>query len=1090
SAEECSATNLCESGCCSKYGFCGFGDDHCGSGCLSTCDAIEDDGLSGGGSECSASVPCKVGCCSKYGNCGYGEDYCSKGKGCVNNCGLKSECDAGWGLDWAESKKCPLNVCCSKYGFCGTTEDFCGEKDKVDRPSCSVGSQSINRVVGYYEEWSEARPCGGMIPEGIPAGYYTHINFAFANIDPDTFAITASADRDDELWRRVQSLRLEQPGVEIWIALGGWVFNDAEQPTATTFSDIAGSEINQKLFAKSLLAMMSTYGFDGVDIDWEYPVAEDRSGRKADFHNFPKWMKNLRSQLHSSGKEYGLSLTLPASFWYLQHFDVKELEDAVDWFNIMTYDIHGTWDMNNTWVGPFLNPHTNLTEVKGAMDLLWRNDIDPSKVTMGLAFYGRGFTLASPDCAEPGCTYLSGGNAGQCSETIGFLLNSEIQTIIDDNNLTPKFYEEDAVKAVSFGDQWVSYDDADTFKIRGDFAKSQCLGGVMVWAISHDNNNHSSAKALTRGLGRERMDFPDYPKAVSTSSTASDSSAQLSSRSLTKRADNDKNVDVCGATAEKTAQVDGNYPDFVFASSNGAGGEQVCHTGAKSFCCKKDATPWQFKKCDWKKKATHRIKSDVFCEASCPDGSTRLGMHMGDCMLSWEAYCCEGDPPVISKPEEDDPGNDDNDDDDDTKAIEPRDPKQQYYSQYKSLIERYMTEPGAPDDWQSSSWSGDNNDDKKIGLWDKRSILVLESFELLNAYTARTVETMLEETTYLWDVDGPAAEYGEAFLIESMNGVIADSGYTLNTYAYVSDMTANPNTANDGMQYLNSAASYLCEVADSSGSAKRDLEGGYKGVERGTSLDRRHINVLGAYGNLLLFQPTIEDILDGILNSALTLQYARWEHYNDNNHGARAAQPGPFLELAYWIGSTVGVLGSNAHVYQEDPSDRWVVFHIHTINDVHTHIPSEDTDNPFMGVTHITAYHGQRVGQRYRGGNLRIENRDTRRHNDGSYVGNTRSSPMECPTDQRWYVGSLEMEQVPLEEHMYAVTLQQWGESLRTMGYLAREGYSVLYNGFAPDYTNYRRNGRGIGVNFLIYSTLVNDVRYLSVQRIGDAGLQ
>jgi chitinase len=107
-----------------------------------------------------------------------------------------------------------------------------------------------------------------MSPEGIPAGYYTHVNFAFAGINPKTFEITMSEKGDDELWTRIQSLRLEQPGVEIWIALGGWVFNDADQPTATTFSDIAGSEENQKAFAKSLLSMMSTYNFDGVDIDW------------------------------------------------------------------------------------------------------------------------------------------------------------------------------------------------------------------------------------------------------------------------------------------------------------------------------------------------------------------------------------------------------------------------------------------------------------------------------------------------------------------------------------------------------------------------------------------------------------------------------------------------------------------------------------------------------------------------------------------------------------------------------------------------------------------------------------------------------
>lgn len=43
------------------------------------------------------------------------------------------------------------------------------------------------------------------------------------------------------------------------------------------------------------------------------------------------------------GDSYGISITLPSSFWYLQHFDVVTMQDYLDWFNVMSYDIHGTW---------------------------------------------------------------------------------------------------------------------------------------------------------------------------------------------------------------------------------------------------------------------------------------------------------------------------------------------------------------------------------------------------------------------------------------------------------------------------------------------------------------------------------------------------------------------------------------------------------------------------------------------------------------------------------------------------------------------------------------------------------------------------
>lgn len=49
----------------------------------------------------------------------------------------------------------------------------------------------------------------------------------------------------------------------------------------------------------------------------------------------------------------------------------------------MSYDLHGTWDLANKWVGPYLNAHTNLTEIDSALDLLWLHDISPDKIVMG-----------------------------------------------------------------------------------------------------------------------------------------------------------------------------------------------------------------------------------------------------------------------------------------------------------------------------------------------------------------------------------------------------------------------------------------------------------------------------------------------------------------------------------------------------------------------------------------------------------------------------------------------------------------------------------------------------------------------------------
>jgi chitinase len=73
----------------------------------------------------------------------------------------------------------------------------------------------------------------------------------------------------------------------------------------------------------------------------------------------------------------------------MQNFDIVSIDPIVDWFNIMTYDLHGTWDATDKYIGAVALAHTNLTEIKQSLELLWRNHIDPARVNLGLGFYGR-----------------------------------------------------------------------------------------------------------------------------------------------------------------------------------------------------------------------------------------------------------------------------------------------------------------------------------------------------------------------------------------------------------------------------------------------------------------------------------------------------------------------------------------------------------------------------------------------------------------------------------------------------------------------------------------------------------------------------
>ncbi|CAG8960671.1 hypothetical protein HYFRA_00013439, partial [Hymenoscyphus fraxineus] len=451
---------------------------------------------------CNADNPCIEGCCSSSSNvCGYGPNYCGLDY-CIANastngtCAHLSECDPGvnpgwgttWGSDYASATTCPLHVCCSEYGFCGTAPDFCGDSS-VAEPVCD-GSSATQRTIGYYEGWNLERTCQTMEPEDIPIGGYTHLNFAFLFIDPDTYTVTPMEPSQEALYSRVVALKKKKSTLEVWISIGGWSFNDPGR-TQTTFGRLAASTSLQSTFFASLLKFLDTYGFDGVDLDWEYPGADDRGGTDADYKNYVSFLANLRSTLDNAGKRYGLSLTLPSSYWYLKHFDLVNLSKSIDWFNMMTYDLHGGWDADDPWIGSIVNSHTNLTEIQSAMDLLWRNDIHPSQVVMGLGFYGRSFTINDTSCTMAGCPFSAPGIAGPCTANSGTLSFSEIEAILDDESRgAVKTYDSTAAVQIVVYDtnQWVSYDDWRSFETKMDWANSHCIGGTMVWAVSLDSD--------------------------------------------------------------------------------------------------------------------------------------------------------------------------------------------------------------------------------------------------------------------------------------------------------------------------------------------------------------------------------------------------------------------------------------------------------------------------------------------------------------------------------------------------------------------------------------------------------------------------
>lgn len=369
---------------------------------------------------------------------------------------------------------------------------------------------------------------------------------------------------------------------------------------------------------------MNSYGFDGVDLDWEYPGADDRGGVSADTANYVSLVKEMKAAF---GNKYQLTVTIPTSYWYLQHFDIKGMQDSVEWFNLMSYDLHGVWDADSEFLGPYIAPHTNLTEIDLALDLLWRAGVDSSKVVLGQGWYGRSFTLASSSCNTPNgvCQFTGGADAGPCSKASGILDYQEIADIISKNNLEPVHDKTAGVKWITWdSNQWVSYDDADTFKQKTDLANSRCLAGMMVWAMDQvdqtaDNGFGGSAAAAGSNVSKDQQDTANQ--------------ATLDKQASVSCYTSDCGVSCKDGTTE-VAQYNGQPGQL--STSNRCGKKQY-----RSLCCDNKA---QVDQCSWR---GYR-GSGLSCTSGCADGETEMTTNTNqhtnkgdkDCHGGLQSFCC------------------------------------------------------------------------------------------------------------------------------------------------------------------------------------------------------------------------------------------------------------------------------------------------------------------------------------------------------------------------------------------------------------------------------------------------------------------
>lgn len=449
---------------------------------------------------------------------------------------------------------------------------------------------------------------------GIPVGALTHAYFSFGYITPGDFKVAPMDNLPVDLFDDFTAIKKNNIGLKTIVALGGWTFNDNNTATQPVFSNMVSTAANRKLFIGNLFGFMRKHSFDGVDFDWEYPGAGDRGGKPDDGKNFVQFLKELDQVNKQQPVKYSVSFTIPTSYWYLRHFDLKAVH-YVDFVNVMSYDLHGVWDSNNP-IGSHIYGHSNITEIDQALKLLWRNNVPANKLNLGLGFYGRSFTLSNPSCTTPGCGFKAGGQKGPCTDASGVLSYREIKSVIKQHKLKPYHDKVAGVKWITWNnDQWVSYDDVETFKQKIKFANDQGLAGLLIWAIDQDTDDLEALSGVVA------------PRSIKDLARKAEKKAYWEDATVP-----DCYVTGCGGTCKA---------GFIKIEQQPCGGAKAVtrHSSEADslLCCPIDGAPDR-KNCQWRGSAPS-------CNGHCHDNEVAVEMNRwGDgkyCEDGNKVFCCE-----------------------------------------------------------------------------------------------------------------------------------------------------------------------------------------------------------------------------------------------------------------------------------------------------------------------------------------------------------------------------------------------------------------------------------------------------------------
>lgn len=226
-----------------------------------------------------------------------------------------------------------------------------------------AASRDSKVVVAYVTSWSDVMPD----PQCM-----THINYAFGHVNESFNGV--KIDNEERL-KQIVDLKKQKPDLKVLLSIGGW--------GSGRFSEMAANDEYRRAFAVDCERVVEEFALDGIDIDWEYPTSSmaNISSSPDDTENFTLLMQDIRAAI---GNEKELTLATVASARYI---DFKAILPSVDFVNIMAYDMASAPKHHSAL---YPSGHSGDITSDGAVTAHLKAGVQPSKLVMGMPFYGRG----------------------------------------------------------------------------------------------------------------------------------------------------------------------------------------------------------------------------------------------------------------------------------------------------------------------------------------------------------------------------------------------------------------------------------------------------------------------------------------------------------------------------------------------------------------------------------------------------------------------------------------------------------------------------------------------------------------------------